>query len=297
MKSNLFLNEYFKKRKSLIYRSVLFFVFFVLVFATIYLNENSEEFLGKITIEGIIHDRKDILEKLSELEEKKNLKGLILTVNSPGGTFVSSKELYDAINLVRKQVPTAVYMKEMATSGAYLLSLSSDRIFCNQGTITGSIGVLLQSADITELLSKLGVNPLIVKSGELKAIPNPLEKTNQYSINYLSDVISLMQEEFMRIVLKNRKISDDAIQIIEDGRIFTAKQAKEINLIDEIGNENDAINWIKKKAKLDETIKVIDFTDDENILGLFNLNFFRKKIKTMNFNFINGILAIWIPGL
>ena len=93
MKSNLFLNEYFKKRKSLIYRSVLFFVFFVLVFATIYLNENSEEFLGKITIEGIIHDRKDILEKLSELEEKKNLKGLIFTVNSPGGTFVSSKEL------------------------------------------------------------------------------------------------------------------------------------------------------------------------------------------------------------
>ena len=101
----------------------------------------------------------------------------------------------------------------------------------------------------------------------------------------------------MRIVLKNRKISDDAIQIIEDGRIFTAKQAKEINLIDEIGNENDAISWIKKKAKLDETIKVIDFTDDENILGLFNLNFFRKKIKTMNFNFINGILAIWVPGL
>jgi len=102
MKNNLFLNEYFKKRKSLIYRSVLFFVFFVLVFATIYLNENSEEFLGKITIEGIIHDRKDILEKLSELKENKNLKGLVLTVNSPGGTFVSSKELYDAINLVSK---------------------------------------------------------------------------------------------------------------------------------------------------------------------------------------------------
>ena len=90
----------------------------------------------------------------------------MITVNSPGGTFVSSKEIFDSIMNISNKIPTAVYMKEMATSGGYLVSLGADKIFSNYGTITGSIGVVLQTADLSKLLDKLGINPIVVKKGK-----------------------------------------------------------------------------------------------------------------------------------
>ena len=125
------------------------------------------------------------------------MKGLLLIVNSPGGTFVSSKEIFDSIKNIGKRIPTAVYMKEMATSGGYLVSLGAEKIFSNQGTITGSIGVILQTADMSELLKKIGVNPIIIKSGELKSVPNPLEKINQED-----DKLGYSRFSRVKIVLK-----------------------------------------------------------------------------------------------
>ena len=138
-------------------------------------------------------------------------------------------------------------MKEVATSGAYLVSLGADQIFANTGTITGSVGVILQTADISILLDKIGINPLVIKSGDLKAVPNPLEKSNEYQINYVKDIVIIMQKEFSKIVKLEREISAENFLKINDGRIFTGSQAKEINLIDEIGVEDDAIEWLKKK--------------------------------------------------
>ena len=205
MKKNDLLDQFYKKRKSLITRFFLLAVAIPISISILFNFNKDEKFIARVLVEGIIQDRKDLIQQINNLIDDKNVKGLITIVNSPGGTYVGSKELYDSIKVVREKIPTVVYMKEMATSGGYLVSLSSDRIYGNSGTITGSVGVILQTADISELLSKLGINPIIVKSGELKAVPNPAEKVDEDKLKYLESVINKMQMNFL-ILLKQTEI-------------------------------------------------------------------------------------------
>ena len=247
MKKNDLLDQFYKKRKSLITRFFLLAVAIPISISILFNFNKDEKFIARVLVEGIIQDRKDLIQQINNLIDDKNVKGLITIVNSPGGTYVGSKELYDSIKVVREKIPTVVYMKEMATSGGYLVSLSSDRIYGNSGTITGSVGVILQTADISELLSKLGINPIIVKSGELKAVPNPAEKVDEDKLKYLESVINKMQDEFLNIVKADRNINESTIKMVADGRILTGRDAKKLKLIDDIGNEKDALNWLKKK--------------------------------------------------
>ena len=187
-------------------------------------------------------------------------------------------------------------MKEVATSGAYLVSLGADKIFANTGTITGSVGVILQTANLTGLLDKIGINPLVIKSGDLKAVPNPLEETKENQIEYIKNVVLLLQDEFIQIVKLERKIPYKNLEKIGDGRVLTSKQARDLNLIDEIGTEDDAIQWIKKKADLDDKIKIIDYSDEKDYFGFLNLKFL-NKFNDVNLKITDGILAIWAPTL
>ena len=294
MKRNESLAQYFLGKKSQI---IKFFILVILFFSTaIVINQNYKKnpFIAKIYLEGMITSESNLIEKIDQLKQKQNLKGILLTINSPGGTFVSSKEIYDTLKFFDEKIPVAIYMKEVATSGAYLVSLGADQIFANAGTITGSVGVILQTADISLLLNKIGVSPLVIKSGDLKAIPNPLEKTNDEQIKYIKNVVLLMQEEFSKIVKLERELTWDNLEKISDGRIFTGNQAKEINLIDEIGAENDAIDWIKKKAGLDDNIKIIDYAREDSFFDFLNLKFL-KKFNDMNVKLSDGILVIWTP--
>lgn len=294
MKKNDSLVQYFSKKKSQIIKS---FVLIILFFSSVIVfNKNYKDspFIAKLYLEGIISNETDLVEKINQLKKKENLKAILLKVNSPGGTFVSSKEIYDSLKFFDDTIPIAIYMKEVATSGAYLVSLGADQIFANTGTITGSIGVILQTADISILLDKIGINPLVIKSGDLKAVPNPLEKSNEYQINYVKDIVIIMQKEFSKIVKLEREISAENFLKINDGRIFTGSQAKEINLIDEIGVEDDAIEWLKKKAGLDDKVKIIDYVERSNFFDMLDLKFL-KKISNMELKLTDGILAIWTP--
>ena len=148
MKKNDFLIQYFEKRKSKI---IKFFTLLLLAFLTVLAINNNftpKNYIAKVHIEGIINDRDELINKLNDINQNKNIKGLLIIVNSPGGTFVSSKEILDALEKISIKIPTSAYMREMATSGAYLASLGAKKIFANQGTITGSIGVILQTAQL-----------------------------------------------------------------------------------------------------------------------------------------------------
>ena len=294
MKKNDSLVQYFSKKKSQIIKSFILIILFFSSVTVFNKNYKDSPFIAKLYLEGMISNETDLLEKINQLKKKENLKAILLKVNSPGGTFVSSKEIYDSLKFFDDTIPIAIYMKEVATSGAYLVSLGADQIFANTGTITGSIGVILQTADISILLDKIGINPLVIKSGDLKAVPNPLEKSNEYQINYVKDIVIIMQKEFSKIVKLEREISAENFLKINDGRIFTGSQAKEINLIDEIGVEDDAIEWLKKKAGLDDKVKIIDYVERSNFFDMLDLKFF-KKISNMELKLTDGILAIWTP--
>ncbi len=297
MKKNDFLDQFYKKRNSLIIR-VFLSVTLVLLLAIFSLSfQKGNDFIAKVGVQGIIQDKKEVIDQISNLNKNNKVKGLIVIINSPGGTYVGSKELYDSIKILSKKIPTVVYMREMATSGGYLVSLSADKIYGSEGTITGSVGVILQTADISDLLEKLGINPIIVKSGKFKSVPNPAEEIEKDELDYLENIIKDMQEDFLDLVKKNRNISSSVLDLISDGRIFTGNQAKDLNLIDEVGSEQDALKWLKEKAGVDEGIKIRDLSSEKDLKELFNLTFFKKKINYLNQNFYNGIFAIWMPGI
>ena len=128
MKKNDFLVQYFEKRKSKILK---FFLFFLLIFFLIFIINNSstsKNFIGKIHLEGIINDKNELIKQLNDISKNKNIKGLLIIINSPGGTFVSSKEIFDALEKISMKIPTSAYMREMGTSGAYLASLGVKKI-------------------------------------------------------------------------------------------------------------------------------------------------------------------------
>ena len=297
MKPNDFLAQFYSRRQSIIKRLLIIVILTLSIVTASLQFQQKDNFIAKITVEGIIKDRNDILEQLKDLDNDQNVKGLITIINSPGGTYVGSKEIHESIKKISKKIPTVAYMREMATSGGYLVSLSSNRIFGNEGTITGSIGVILQTADISQLLGKLGINPVIIKSGDLKAVPNPAEEIDEKKLNYLKDIIKKMQTEFLNLVKKSRNISSSTLDLVSDGRIVTGKQAKDLKLIDAVGTENDALSWLKKEAGLDDEVRVKDLSIQSDITKLLNFSFLKKKINYLNQNFYNGFIAIWTPGI
>ena len=297
MKRNDILEKYLSKRNSVIKRSAVALISIVLITCFLIFSSKSKNFIATISIEGIINDPVDTLNDLENINKSSNAKALLVNINSPGGTFVSSKELYDKIKEISKKIPVVTYMREMATSGGYLVSLGSQKIFSNVGTITGSVGVILQTAEVTEMLKKIGINPIVVKSGDLKATPNPLESVSEKESEYLNNIIKSMQLEFLNILSENRDIENETLRIISDGRIFTGKQAKELNLVDFIGSKNDAINWLKEKAKVPTDIDIIDFSKETKYEKLINMKLFNENFNFLTNNIHNGFLAIWDPKL
>ena len=297
MKRNDILENYLSKRSLIIKRFAIVLISTILIFSFFLFTSKKKDFIATISIEGIISNPEETLNDLENINKSSNAKALLVNINSPGGTFVGSKELYDKIKEISKKVPVVTYMREMATSGGYLVSLASQKIFSNIGTITGSVGVILQTAEITELLEKIGINPIVIKSGKLKATPNPLEGLSENDSKYLNDIIKSMQLEFLSLLSENRNIESKTLEIISDGRIFTGKQAKELNLIDFIGSKSDAIKWLKDEAKLPQDIDILDYSKENQYEKLISMRLFDKNFNFLKKNIYSGFLAIWDPKL
>ena len=291
--NNEFLNSYFKKKNKKILKILTFLISFIFLLIVIqkFFN-NPGKFVAKIKVENIILDNGEIIKTINKFKDDENLQGVLVSINSPGGTVVSSKELYTIIKNIRENVPVVVSMKEVAASGGYMVSLAGNKIFSYDGTLTGSIGVILQSANIEEFLKKVGVEPIVFKSGNLKAVPNPIESLDAEGRKNIENIIKDMHKKFLDLVKNERNISGENLKLISDGRIFTGTQAKKINLVDYIGNEDDALQWLKKKAQIEGEINLIDFSKEEKISSLFNFSVFKNFINNVSF-YPTGLYALW----
>ena len=186
--------------------------------------EKKHDFIAKVYINDIILNNEDLFKKLDGLKDENNLKGILVNVNSPGGTVVGSQKIYEKLKKLGEKIPVAVSMQEVAASGGYMVSLAGDRIFCHRGTITGSIGVILQSVSIQNLLERLGVDPLLIKSGKMKASPNPLEKVDEETKSKILPLVNDMYQDFLSLVIQSRTLSEKSIEAISDGSVFTGNQ-------------------------------------------------------------------------
>ena len=204
-----------------------------------------------IKVEGVINSSGDILKLLKEVEENKHIKALVLRVNSPGGAVGASQEIYRELKRVRDEYkkPVVVSMGNVAASGGLYISLPANVIFAEGGTITGSIGVIIQKLDVQKLADKLGVKLEVVKTGKFKDILNPFREMTPEEREYLLRLEKDVLNQFKEAVVENRKgkLKVDINQIA-DGRIFTGHQAVEIGLVDKLGNLEDAINEATKLA-------------------------------------------------
>lgn len=215
-------------------------------------NIDAGNYIASININGIIMDddyRNDILEKIATQE---NIKAVIVNIDSPGGGIVGSENLYELLSAIAKTKPIVTVMGSVAASGGYMASLASDHIIARNGSLTGSIGVIIQTSEFTNLADKLGVKFLTYKSSPLKGSPSPFEKTNPEVDRVINESIKDSYKFFADLVKKRRaeKIKGN-ISHITDGRIFTGRQAFEVGLIDEIGGKAEAVNYLKTVKKID----------------------------------------------
>ncbi len=261
------------------------------------LKKMREDYIARVELSGIILDDPYREKVLAELAEDKHAKAVIFNIDSPGGTTVGGEALYGELRkLSDAGKPVVVVQRTLAASAGYMASIAGDRIYARKGTITGSIGVLAQSAEITDLAERLGIKLETFKSAELKASPSPFEKTTPKSAAAMQAVIDDFYNFFVDLVAERRKLSPEKARELSDGRVYTGRQALANGLIDAIGGEEDAKKWLQTEKKLPKSIKVedIEIIEPEKTL---TEKIFGKPERSQIYQRLNlsGLLAIWHP--
>ena len=281
-------------------RNLLVLVLIAFVFAYFSGSDNlpKHSSIAQISINGLITTDQLRSEKIREMRKSDKIQALIVYFNSPGGTVVGGEQLFHSLDNFSKEKPLVVVMEEIATSAAYMAALSGSRIFASKGTITGSIGAIWQTAEITKLLDKMGITTEAIKSDQLKASPSPLEPMTEKSRALIKGAVDDAFQTFLEIVKTKRSFSENQIQLFSDGRIFTGNQAIKVGLIDEIGGQEEAVSWLERERKIDKNLPLerieIDYPKSflDVIFGyIYKENSLPKKVM------LEGLLSLWHGGI
>lgn len=239
-----------------------FFLLFLLGIFAVFMAGNgvanfSDMPIAVVKIQGPIFDVEDTLKELNEYQTDKSIKAIVLRIDSPGGAVAPSQELYQEVLKLREAgKPVIVSMGTVAASGGYYIAAAANKIVANSGTITGSIGVIMESFGFQDLLQSLQIQPRTIKSGKFKDAGNPFREMNEDEREYLQKLSDNMYQIFVNDVAKARKMDVAKIEELAQGRIYTGLQAKEVGLVDSLGNVFDAIELAKTEANLPIDAKV-----------------------------------------
>lgn len=225
--------------------------------------------VARITIDGVITNDRKMINLIEKVGKADQVKAVIIEVNSPGGTTTGGEALYDAIRRLSKKKPVVATCGTLATSAAYIVALATDRIFVYGNTITGSVGVIFQWANVTELMKSLGIQFEDVKSGSLKAVPSPFEPTTDEARKVTEEMVDDAMDWFVGLVKTRRKISPDEIPGLTEGRIYSGRQAVDYLLADQIGDELAARAWLAKERGVQPGLRVRQWKPPSEESGLF----------------------------
>jgi protease IV len=215
--------------------------------------------ISRVTIRGIIRGDEDRLKALENLANSRATRAVIVHIDSPGGTTVGSEELHDALRRVANKKPMVVVVDGMAASGGYIAAMAADHILTQKTSLVGSIGVLFQVPNVSHLLDTIGVKVEEIKSSPLKAAPNGLEPTSPEARAAIESLVRDSYAWFKDMVKDRRKLDGEDLDRVSDGRVFTGRQAVELKLVDEIGQEREAIEWLAKTNNIDPKTPVRDW--------------------------------------
>ena len=223
-----------------------------------------KERIALVRIEGPILDSRSTVNELEAYAQDPLVKAIVLRIDSPGGGVAASQEIYNAVKRVReeKQKTVVVSMGTVAASGGYYIAVASDRILANPGTLTGSIGVIMQLANFEELMDKIGVKNFVIKSGRYKDVGSPFRMMGEEDRNLLQSVMDDAHRQFIEAVAEGRALDVADVEALADGRVLTGQQAKDVLLIDDLGDLKDAVRLAADMTGIKGTPPVIETTPE-----------------------------------
>jgi protease-4 len=226
------------------------------------------EKIAVVYIEGPIISSKRVIEELKDYEEDDSVKALVLRVNSPGGGVAPSQEIFRVVKRISEQKHVVTSMGALAASGGYYISAPSSVIVANPGTLTGSIGVIMEIPNIENLMDKIGIKTQVIKSGELKDMGSSFRKMSKKDREVLQGIIDDVYEQFITDVAEMRSMDLEDVRVLADGRILTGSQALKAGLVDKMGGLDDAIDVAAELAGIEGEPNVVTKKDDKNIIDL-----------------------------
>src|SRR5262245_61058387 len=270
--------------------------------------------IARINIEGLIRSDQERVEALERLE-KSRAAAVVVHINSPGGTTAGSEQLYGSLMRLKAKKPLVVVVEGLATSGGYITAIAADHIVAQQSSLVGSIGVLFQYPNFTELLKTVGVKVEEVKSSPLKAAPNGFEPTSQEARDALDALVKDSYAWFKGLVKERRGMDDAQLEKVADGRVFSGRQAVDLKLIDELGDEKAAVTWLVEQKNVKKDLPVRDYklgprfgdltflrTATSVVLDTLGLSAIARHVEQVGVAQavdrlgLDGMLALWYPA-
>jgi protease-4 len=215
------------------------------------------EKIGVVNIEGTITDSEPVVTQLVQFRKDKGIKAIVLRIDSPGGAVAPSQEIYWEVKKAAASKTVIASMGKVAASGGYYVACAANKIVANPGTLTGSIGVLMEFLQVEDLLKKIGVGIEVLKTGEFKDIGSPHRKLSEKDRELISSLISDIQRQFVEAVARGRNLPIEKVREIADGRILSGAQSKEHGLVDELGNFQDALELAKKMTGVEGEVTLV----------------------------------------
>ncbi len=230
-----------------------------------------------VNLTGTILSSREIVSELQTVAENRSVKAIVLRVDSPGGGVAASQEIYEEVKSISDTIkPIVVSMGSLAASGGYYVSCGATRIVADPGTITGSIGVIAMFPNYAKLMTKLGLQMDVIKSGKYKDSGSPFRPMTEQDMKYFQGVVDNSYEQFLNVVAENRKLPVDKLKKFADGRVFTGEQALKLGLIDTLGSFEDAIKIAAHLGGIKGKPVVVEPTGRKTLFDLVFGDFFSK---------------------
>ncbi|MCO5073357.1 MAG: signal peptide peptidase SppA [Rhizobiaceae bacterium] len=271
---------------------------------------SSRDHIAKVRIEGTIFEDEKLIERLEDVRKSASVKGVILSIDSPGGTTTGGEAIFEEVRRLAGDKPVVAQVGTLAASAGYMIATASDHIVARQTSIVGSIGVLVQFPNFTGLMEKVGITLDEVKSSPLKAEPSPFNPTTEPERAMLRSLIMDSYDWFVGIVADRRSMSRQEVIVLADGSIFTGRQALQKRLVDAVGGEETAIDWLETRG-VDRKLEVIEWKPKETASSFLLSNTAMDRLASIlgypsggselirqlgiERLFLDGMVSVWQP--
>jgi len=269
--------------------------------------------IARVTVEGLIISDRKFSEMLGRIGDSNAVQGVVINVNSPGGTTTGSEEMFRAIRGLVEKKPTVTFVDGTAASGAYIAALATDYIIARETSIVGSIGTLFQVPNFAELLDNIGISVIEIKSSPLKAAPSPVSVPEPEAVRAIQSVVDDTFVWFRDLVASRRPMTSQEVTAVADGRVHSGRQAVALKLVDQVGSHGDAVRWLETERGVTADLPVRDWEPQRDrdrfglirglafgidLLGFEKLGVALHRLAGNHAALkLDGLLALWQPSL